>query len=85
MNYPFLFANVDFFAESKTSPSAFTARLMKLYRNYAPQASRNMMNSLSTHDTPRFLTRCHNDQDLDRLAATVQFTWVGAPCIYYSD
>jgi cyclomaltodextrinase len=85
MNYPFLFANADFFADGKTSPSQYLKRLMDLYSSYPPQVSRSMMNSLSTHDTPRFLTRCHGDQDLDRLAATVQFTWVGAPCIYYGE
>ncbi|MGI4791015.1 MAG: alpha-amylase family glycosyl hydrolase [Janthinobacterium lividum] len=85
MNYPFMFANRDFFADGKTSASEYSNRLMALYHSYAPQVSRNLMNSLSTHDTPRFLTLCHNDQDLDRLAATVQFTWVGAPCIYYGE
>ncbi len=85
MNYPFLFANVDFFAEGKIAPSEYTRRLMKLYHSYAPQVSRNMMNLLSSHDTPRFLTRCHDNQDLHRLAATVQFTWVGAPSIYYGE
>jgi glycosidase len=43
------------------------------------------MNLLSSHDTPRFLTVANNNQDLHRLAATVQFTWVGAPSIYYGE
>ena len=85
MNYPFLFANVEYFANGKTSATEFTRRLMQIYNWYPPQVSRNMMNLLSTHDTTRFLTQCHNDQDLMRLAATVQFTWVGAPSIYYGD
>ena len=85
MNYQFRDACVHFFAEGNTSPSQFTARLMQLYRSYAPQVSRNMMNLLSSHDTPRFLTLCKNDADLQRLAATVQFTWVGAPSIYYGE
>lgn len=85
MNYPFLFANSDFFAEGKTSSTQFTKSLMDLYNRYPPQVSRNMMNLLSSHDTPRFLDRCHNDERLQRLAATVQFTWVGAPSIYYGE
>jgi len=85
MNYPFLFANAEFFANGKTSASDYTKRLMQIYNWYPPQVSRNMMNMLSTHDTTRFLTQCHGDQDLLRLAATVQFTWVGAPSIYYGD
>jgi len=85
MNYPFMNANVDFFADAKITPSTYAARLMELYRAYPPQVSRGMMNSLSTHDTPRFLTRCHNNTDLDLLAAAVQLTWAGMPCIYYGE
>lgn len=85
MNYPFLFANVEFFAEGKTSASQFTGRLMDIYGWYPSQVSRNMMNLLSSHDRPRFLTLCHNEARLHRLAATVQFTWVGAPSIYYGE
>lgn len=85
MNYQFRDACVHFFAEGNTAPSQFTARLMQLYRSDAPQVSRNMMNLLSSHDTARFLTLCKNDAELHRLAATVQFTWAGAPSIYYGE
>lgn len=85
MNYPFLFANVDFFADGKTSASGFTSRLMEIYNSYPPQVSRAMLNLLSSHDRPRFLTVCGNDARLDQLAATVQFTWPGAPSIYYGE
>ena len=85
MNYPFLFANVDFFADQKSSASQFTARLMEIYDAYPPQAARAMMNILSSHDRPRFLSVAHNDARLQQLAATVQFTWPGAPSIYYGE
>jgi glycosidase len=85
MNYQFLFANRDFFAEGKSKPSEYSQRLMRLYNSYVPQVSRNMMNLLSSHDTPRFLTVCKDNEQLHRLAATVQFTWVGAPSIYYGE
>jgi len=85
MNYPFLFANVDFFADGKTSASAYAGRLMTLYNAYPPQASRAMMNLLSSHDRPRFLTLCKGDARLHQLAATVQFTWPGTPSIYYGE
>lgn len=58
---------------------------MQIYTSYVPQVSRNMLNLLSSHDTARFLTVCNNNQDLHRLATTVQFTWVGAPSIYYGE
>ena len=85
MNYEFLWPNRDFFADGKITPTEYLHRLMDVYNRYAPQASRNMMNLLSSHDTPRFLTLCKNNEDLDRLAATVQFTWPGAPSIYYGE
>ena len=85
MNYPFLFANVDFFADQKSSASQFTARLMEIYNSYPPQAARAMMNILSSHDRPRFLTVAGDDARLQQLAATVQFTWPGAPSIYYGE
>mgnify|MGYP000908087857 CR=1 FL=1 len=85
MNYPFRDACLRFFAEEKETPSQFLARLMGVYESYAPQVSRNLMNLLSSHDTPRFLTQCGGDAARHRLAAAVQFTWVGAPSIYYGE
>ncbi len=85
MNYPFRNACIGFFAEGKTKPSEFTRSLLANYNSYAPQVSRNMMNLLSSHDTERFYTLCHGDGSLAKLAATVQFTWAGAPSIYYGE
>ncbi len=85
MNYQFRDACLRFFAEEKTTPTQFMNRLIALDRSYAPQVSRNMMNLLSSHDTPRFLTQCKNDAAMHRLAATLQFTWIGAPSIYYGE
>ena len=85
MNYPFLFANADFFAHNKGTATEFTDRLMRLYAAYPPQVSRAMLNLLSSHDRPRFLSVCRGDARLLRLAATVQFTWPGAPSIYYGE
>lgn len=85
MNYQFRDACLRFFAEEKTTPTQFTDRLMAIDASYAPQVSRNMMNLLSSHDTPRFLTQCKNNAEMHKLAATLQFTWVGAPSIYYGE
>ncbi|HWD40404.1 MAG TPA: alpha amylase N-terminal ig-like domain-containing protein [Fimbriimonas sp.] len=85
MGYQFRDACLRFFAEGSTSPTQFTNRLMSVYSSYAPQVARNLMNLLGSHDTPRFLTLCHDDKDLLKLAATVEFTWPGAPTIYYGD
>lgn len=44
-----------------------------------------MMNSLSTHDTARFLWRAGGDEWKMKLAIILQMTYVGAPSIYYGD
>jgi cyclomaltodextrinase len=85
MDYPFREACIGFIADGKTRPTDFTNRLMSVYSGYAPQVSRNLMNLLSSHDTPRFLTLCKDDERLARLAADIQFTWAGTPSIYYGE
>lgn len=85
MGYQFREASLHFFAEESTKPSEYMNRLMSVYMSYPPQVSRNLMNLLDSHDTPRFLTSCHGDRDLQLAAATVEFTWPGSPTIYYGD
>lgn len=85
MGYQFRDAALAFFPDAKTKPSAFMDRLMAIYSMYPPQVSRNLMNLIGSHDTPRFLSLCKGDGELMRLAATVQLTWPGAPMIYYGD
>jgi glycosidase len=85
MNYPFRDAVLHFIAEGKSKPSQCMAQLMSVYGWYAPQVSRNQMNLLSSHDTPRFLTLCGGDKRLAKLGAAIQFAWVGAPSVYYGE
>lgn len=86
MNYRFRGAVLGFVSKDGSGrPSEFLNGLMSVYNSYAPQVSRNMMNLLGSHDTPRILTLCGGDRDLAKLAAVIQFTWVGAPSIYYGD
>jgi glycosidase len=40
---------------------------------------------ISSHDTPRFLSEAGNDRKLQAMAAVVQFSWPGAPSIYYGE
>ncbi len=85
MNYEFRSTCLDFIAKRKGSPSAFMNRLMANYSMYPPQSARVMMNMLTSHDTARFLTECDGDVKRDAVAATIQFSWVGAPSIYYGE
>lgn len=48
-------------------------------------AQLSMMNSLGTHDTPRFLNRAGEDVWKMYLASIFQMTYVGSPSIYYGD
>jgi len=65
--------------------SVLLSKLMNVYNSYAPQVSRNMMNLIGSHDTARILTLCEGDAGLAKLAAIIQFTWVGTPSVYYGD
>lgn len=85
MNYPFRDAVVRFIAEGSIKPSEFMHRLEIILAMYPPQVNRNLMNLISSHDVPRILTLCGGNRELAKLAAAIQFTWVGTPSIYYGD
>ena len=85
MNYQFRGSVLGFVAQGSTKPTQYWNSLMRTYDSYGPQVSRNMMNLLGSHDTPRILNECGKNAQLARLAAMLQFTWVGAPCVYYGD
>jgi len=86
MDYPFRGAILDFVGkDGGGKPSQLLSSLMGVYGMYAPQVSRNAMNLLGSHDTPRIRTMCGGDADLAKLAAAIQFTWPGTPSIYYGD
>ncbi|MCC6403752.1 MAG: alpha-glycosidase [Fimbriimonadaceae bacterium] len=85
MNYRFREAVLGFAARGSLTPSAFMARLLSVWNAHPPQISRNMMNLLGSHDTPRLLHECGEDARKARFAAMLQFAWPGAPSIYYGD
>jgi glycosidase len=86
MDYPFRGAVLNFVGKDGSGrPSDLLTGLMASYTRYAPQVSRNAMNLISSHDTPRILSMCGGDKELAKLAATIQFTWAGTPSIYYGD
>jgi glycosidase len=86
MNYQFRAGVLDFVTKKGSGKaSVLLSKLMNVYNSYAPQVSRNMMNLIGSHDTARILTLCEGDAGLAKLAAIIQFTWVGAPSVYYGD
>jgi glycosidase len=86
MNYPFRQAVLGFVGtDGSGKPSDLLNGLMADYERYVPQVSRNAMNLIGSHDTPRILTMCGGDRRRALLAADIQFTWAGTPSIYYGD
>ena len=85
MNYPFREAVLGFLGTRKATATQFANNLMRVYNLYAPQVSRNQLNLLSSHDTERFFNIVKGNLSLAKLGASVQFTWPGAPSIYYGE
>lgn len=85
MNYPFREAVIELLVTKSAKPSEFLDLLTYNYYGYAPEVSRNLYNLVSSHDTPRFKTLAGGDERLQRLAATIQFTWPGLPAVYYGE
>jgi alpha-glucosidase len=65
--------------------TAFDQWLRGTLADYPRPTQLAQMNSLSTHDTARFLWRADGDEWKMKLAIIVQMTYVGAPAIYYGD
>ncbi|MCX5795125.1 MAG: glycoside hydrolase family 13 protein [Elusimicrobia bacterium] len=65
--------------------AGFADRVDYILKLYDPAVTRCQLNLLDSHDTPRFLTLARGDEAALRLAATLLFTFPGAPCIYYGD
>ncbi|MBC7871752.1 MAG: glycoside hydrolase family 13 protein, partial [Chitinophagaceae bacterium] len=66
-------------------PSEFDAAMRSVEEDTPSMAYHAMMNIVDSHDTTRALFALDNSQDALKLAALVQFTFPGAPTIYYGD
>ena len=85
MNYPFTEAIWNFVAKNRLDPEQFSHVVGKQLARYSQQASEISFNLLDSHDTPRLLTLCQGNKQKMKLAAVIQFTSLGVPCIYYGD
>ncbi len=105
MNYPFRSAILDFVSGADGGRHFYTT-VMTIAENYPKPVLDCLMNSLSTHDTPRAITllgdpfegtkeekasrtmtptQKEEAEKALRMAAFLQFTLPGMPCIYYGD
>jgi len=75
------------------TPSQFDRALRAVRQDYPPQATNAMLNLIDSHDTNRalFVLTEPGDNGLQqakerlKLAALFQFTYLGAPMVYYGD
>ena len=63
----------------------FGRQLAAVMATYPPDVTSLQLNLLDSHDTPRFISLAGGDATALRLAALIQMTLPGAPCIYYGD
>ncbi len=68
-----------------TTGTGFLTSLEKLLHIYPQPAVLAQLNLLDSHDTARYLSITGGDRRRLKLAALVQFTYPGAPSIYYGD
>ncbi len=85
MNYPLRTATLDFFGRGTMSASQFGQAVENLLTVYPRDHVYAQFNPLGSHDTERTLHQCAEDVSRMKLALLFQFTYVGAPSIYYGD
>lgn len=85
MNYPLTEAILDYAVRGTRDGRQFADLLGAQLAAYPQQATEVAFNLLGSHDTARLLTLCRGNKQRMKLAAIVQFTMPGTPCIYYGD
>jgi neopullulanase len=65
--------------------AAFGTRVAELVTAYPPEHVAAQLNLIGSHDTPRAVALCGEDEASLRIATLLQMTMPGAPCIYYGD
>jgi glycosidase len=85
MHYPYRDAVLRLLQTGTLDVPHFVKKLEQLTRFYPPENTRAMLTLLSSHDVERLLTKLENDLEKTRLAYLLQFTFPGAPSIYYGD
>lgn len=85
MNYLFRQACIAFFAQQKIDGAEFVKLIGNQIFSYSMAVNLSLLNLLSSHDTARFFTVTHGDFSRIKLALAFQFTYVGAPSIYYGE
>ena len=85
MNYPFYNAVRNFVADEKITATQFLEKLDFLRGRLNNKVIPVLLNLIGSHDTPRFLFRCDENKDKQKLGSAIQLLFPGMPMIYYGD
>jgi glycosidase len=85
LNYPFRDYLIRFLHSNTLTASQFVEKVIGLYNLYPPENASVMYNLLGSHDTERLLTKVEGNISTVKLAFFLQFSFPGAPGIYYGD
>ena len=85
MNYAFTRDVLDFVAYQKIDVNTFKNRLVMNYFRYKTPVNYNLLNLLSSHDVPRFLSECDGNIDRFLIGYALLYMQIGVPCLYYGD
>ena len=85
LNYPLRDYLLRYLHSGTLTASQFVDKVNGLYSIYPPDNASVMYNPLGSHDTERLLTKVEGDITKAKLAFFLQFSFPGAPGIYYGD
>lgn len=85
MNYLYRDQMIKFFIQRRGRTSTFARGLGNDLTRYPEPVVHVLYNMVSTHDKERFLTLAQGNVDRVKPYVIFQFTFVGAPAIYYGD
>lgn len=85
MNYPFRDALMHLFQNGRPDIPHFMDKLESLVEYYPTQNVSSMYVPLGSHDTERLFTMLEGHLSKAQLAFLIQFTFPGAPAVYYGD
>ncbi len=85
MNYRFRNAVNSFAGQGRFTAEEFHREMMRILFDYPDQAVYSLLNLLGSHDTARYMNVVDGDRERFKLSKFLQFTYMGAPMIYYGD
>jgi len=85
MLYPLRKLIVDFVATGTLSATQFLEQIASLTQKFPEGFRDHHYLPIGSHDTERIRTLCAGESQKVRLAALIQFTFPGAPAVYYGD